>query len=34
LRKKLGDDSKTPRFIKTIRAIGYMMADPNRLPLE
>lgn len=24
LRKKLGDDAKSPRFIKTIRAAGYM----------
>jgi DNA-binding response OmpR family regulator len=25
LRKKLGDDAKTPRFIVTIRGVGYMM---------
>jgi two-component system response regulator CpxR len=25
LRKKLGDDPKTPRFIVTIRSVGYMM---------
>lgn len=30
LRKKLGDDSKTPRFIKTIRATGYLMTDPGK----
>ena len=29
LRKKLGDDPKVPRFIRTLRAAGYMMADPN-----
>ena len=30
LRKKLGDDSKTPRFIKTIRATGYLMVNPGK----
>ena len=29
LRKKLGDDPKTPRFIRTLRAAGYMMVDPD-----
>ncbi|HTI70444.1 MAG TPA: response regulator transcription factor [Candidatus Limnocylindria bacterium] len=29
LRKKLGDDPKTPRFIRTLRAAGYMMVDPE-----
>lgn len=29
LRRKLGDDPKTPRFIKTVRAIGYMLIDPD-----
>ncbi len=29
LRRKLGDDPKAPRFIKTVRAIGYMLIDPN-----
>lgn len=29
LRRKLGDDPKTPRFIKTIRAIGYMLIHPD-----
>jgi DNA-binding response OmpR family regulator len=29
LRKKLGDDPKDPRFIKTLRAAGYMLMDPN-----
>jgi DNA-binding response OmpR family regulator len=26
LRQKLGDDSKKPRYIKTIRGSGYMLA--------
>lgn len=30
LRKKLGDDAKTPRFIRTIRAAGYLFIDPTR----
>lgn len=29
LRKKLGDDPKEPRFIKTVRAAGYMMVNPE-----
>jgi len=29
LRKKLGDDPKNPQFIRTIRAIGYMLINPN-----
>ena len=29
LRKKLGDDAKEPRFIKTVRAAGYMFINPN-----
>jgi DNA-binding response OmpR family regulator len=29
LRKKLGDDPKNPRFIKTLRAAGYMLRDPE-----
>jgi two-component system response regulator CpxR len=28
LRKKLGDHPKEPRFIKTIRGIGYMLVVP------
>lgn len=28
LRKKLGDDAKNPRFIRTIRGIGYSLQDP------
>lgn len=30
LRKKLGDDPKNPRFIKTVRAVGYMLMQPGR----
>lgn len=29
LRKKLGDDPKEPRFIKTLRAAGYMLINPD-----
>jgi len=29
LRKKLGDDPKHPRFIQTVRAVGYMLLNPN-----
>lgn len=29
LRKKLGDDAKEPRFIKTVRAAGYMLINPD-----
>lgn len=29
LRRKLGDDPKTPRFIKTVRAVGYMLLYPD-----
>lgn len=29
LRKKLSDDAKSPRFIKTVRSIGYVMIDPD-----
>jgi len=28
LRKKLGDDAKNPRFIRTLRSAGYMLVDP------
>lgn len=28
IRKKLDDDPKSPRFIRTIRSAGYMMVDP------
>ena len=29
LRKKLGDDAKSPRFIHTIRGIGYSLHEPE-----
>ena len=29
LRKKLGDDAKDPRFIRTLRSAGYMLINPN-----
>ena len=29
LRKKLGDDPKNPRFIQTVRAVGYMLLSPT-----
>jgi DNA-binding response OmpR family regulator len=29
LRKKLGDDPKTPHFIRTLRSAGYMLIDPD-----
>ena len=29
LRKKLGDDAKHPRFIRTIRGIGYSLIEPD-----
>jgi DNA-binding response OmpR family regulator len=29
LRKKLGDDPKAPRYIETIRAVGYRMKKPE-----
>lgn len=30
LRRKLGDDPKAPRFIRTVRAVGYQLIDPAR----
>jgi DNA-binding response OmpR family regulator len=30
LRKKLGDDPKAPRFIRTVRTAGYMLIDSDR----
>ncbi len=32
LRKKLGDDPKTPHFIKTVRSAGYMFIRPGETP--
>lgn len=32
LRKKLGDDPKEPRFIRTYRSAGYMLIDPAQEP--
>jgi DNA-binding response OmpR family regulator len=32
LRKKLGDDAREPRFIRTLRSAGYMLIDPAREP--
>jgi len=29
LRKKLGDDAKSPRFIQTIRGVGYSLHEPK-----
>ena len=29
LRKKMGDDAKNPRFIRTVRAAGYMLVEPD-----
>jgi DNA-binding response OmpR family regulator len=28
IRRKLGDDPKSPQFIQTIRGVGYMMRKP------
>ncbi len=28
LRRKLGDDPKNPRFIRTVRAVGYLLIQP------
>ena len=34
LRKKLGDDAKNPRFIRTIRGIGYSLHEPETPDLQ
>jgi DNA-binding response OmpR family regulator len=31
LRKKLGDESASPRFIRTVRAVGYMFINPDNV---
>ena len=31
LRKKLGDDPKSPRYLRTLRGVGYMLINPERL---
>ncbi|WP_299697253.1 response regulator transcription factor [Hydrocarboniphaga sp.] len=28
LRRKLGDDPKQPRYIRTVRTVGYLLVDP------
>jgi DNA-binding response OmpR family regulator len=28
LRRKLGDDPRTPRYIRTVRTVGYLLVDP------
>ena len=30
LRRKLGDDPREPRFIRTVRAAGYMLINPDQ----
>ena len=32
LRKKLHDEPRRPRFIRTVRAVGYQLIDPAREP--
>ena len=32
LRRKLGDDPRAPRYIRTVRAAGYMLVDPAEAP--
>ena len=32
LRRKLGDDPKNPRFIRTVRSAGYMLVEPDAPP--
>jgi DNA-binding response OmpR family regulator len=33
LRRKLGDDPKNPRFIRTVRAAGYLLINPAAEPV-
>lgn len=30
LRRKLNDDPRSPKFIKTVRSVGYMFVDPDQ----
>lgn len=32
LRKKLGDSPEAPRYIRTVRNVGYMLVDPDPMP--
>ncbi len=32
LRRKLADDPRTPRFIRTVRTVGYMLVDTDTAP--
>jgi DNA-binding response OmpR family regulator len=34
IRRKLGDDPKTPQFIQTIRGVGYLMLKPGSAAVE
>lgn len=34
LRRKLGDDAKSPRFIQTVRSAGYLLLKPGSRGLE
>jgi DNA-binding response OmpR family regulator len=31
LRQKLGDDARSPRFLKTVRGVGYLLSAPETL---
>jgi DNA-binding response OmpR family regulator len=33
LRRKLGDDPRNPRFIRTVRSTGYMFTDPKDMEI-
>ena len=30
LRAKIEDDAKDPRYIRTVRGVGYMLTEPER----